>query len=66
MVLNIEPVLTLGSGSVTLLNDGWSYVTSDGSLSAQYEVTVAVHNDRTDILTLGRVGNEDLRHPPYS
>jgi len=65
MVLNIEPVLTLGSGAVTLLNDGWSYITSDGSLSAQYEVTVAVHTDHTDILTLGRLGEDDLRHPPY-
>jgi methionyl aminopeptidase len=66
MVLNIEPVLTLGSGSVELLNDGWSYITGDGSLSAQYEVTVAVRSDRTDILTLGRIeGENDLRLPPY-
>jgi len=54
MVLNIEPVLTLGSGEVVLLDDGWSYVTADGSLAAQFEVTVAVRSDRTDILTLGR------------
>jgi len=54
MVLNIEPVLTLGSGEVTLLDDGWSYVTADGALAAQFEVTVAVRSGRTDILTLGR------------
>ncbi|MFW6312450.1 MAG: type I methionyl aminopeptidase [Spirochaetota bacterium] len=54
MVLNIEPVLTLGSGEVTLLDDGWSYVTADGALAAQFEVTVSVRSDRTDILTLGR------------
>ena len=54
MVLNIEPVLTLGSGEVRRLDDGWSYVTADGSLAAQFEVTVAVRSDRTDILTLGR------------
>ena len=54
MVLNIEPVLTLGSGEVIVLDDGWSYVTADGTLAAQFEVTVAVRSDRTDILTLGR------------
>jgi len=54
MILNIEPVLTLGSGRVTLLDDGWSYVTADGTLAAQFEVTVSVRSDRTDILTLGR------------
>lgn len=54
MVINIEPVLTLGTGHVVLLDDGWSYVTADGSLAAQYEVTVYVRSDRTDILTLGR------------
>jgi methionyl aminopeptidase len=66
MVLNIEPVLTLGDGSVELLNDGWSYITGDGSLSAQYEVTVAVRADRTDILTLGRLeGAAEMGLPPY-
>ncbi len=54
MVLNIEPVLTLGSGEVVLLDDGWSYITADGTLAAQFEVTVSVRADRTDVLTLGR------------
>ena len=54
MVLNIEPVLTLGDGTVTRLDDGFSYVTGDGTLAAQFEVTVAVRSDRTDVLTLGR------------
>lgn len=54
MVLNVEPVLTLGTGEVHRLDDGWSYVTSDGSLAAQFELTVAVRSDRTDLLTLGR------------
>ncbi len=67
MVLNIEPVLTLGSGEVVKLDDGWSYVTVDGALAAQFEVTVAVRSDRTDILTLGRhlpLANPSV--PPYS
>lgn len=66
MVLNIEPVLTLGSGEVTKLDDGWSYITADGALSAQYELTVSVRSDRTDILTLGR--HRPVLHrstPPY-
>ncbi len=66
MVLNIEPVLTLGSGEVKKLDDGWSYITADGSLSAQFEFTVSVRSDRTDILTLGR--HRAFLHrsgPPY-
>lgn len=66
MVLNVEPVLTLGDGSVTRLGDGWSYATSDGSLSAQFEVTVAVSECGPVILTLGRFGIPDLlRSAPY-
>lgn len=66
MVLNIEPILTLGSGSVRRLDDGWSYVTADGELAAQFEVTVAIGADSTRILTLGR--HQELLsplHPPY-
>jgi methionyl aminopeptidase len=67
MVLNIEPVLTLGGPEVTLLDDGFSYVTADGSLSAQYEFTVAVRSDRTLALTLGRFGTElPQLNPPYT
>lgn len=66
MVFNIEPVLTLGHGTVTQLEDGWSFVTADGAVSAQYEVTVAVRVDRVDLLTLGRLAGE-IRdgYPPY-
>jgi methionyl aminopeptidase len=66
MVFNVEPVVTLGSGAVIQLNDGWSYITSDGSVSAQYEVTVAVRTDSSSILTLGRLGDDlDAAGPPY-
>jgi methionyl aminopeptidase len=66
MVFNVEPVVTLGSGEVTQLDDGWSYITSDGSVSAQYEVTVAVGGDASSILTLGRLGeNLSATSPPY-
>ena len=66
MVFNVEPVVTLGSGVVTQLDDGWSYITSDGSMSAQYEVTVAVREDFPVILTLGRLGDDIATDgPPY-
>ena len=66
MVFNVEPVVTLGSGAVTKLADGWSYVTADASLSAQYEVTVAVGEDSPRILTLGRIGDRPpADEPPY-
>jgi methionyl aminopeptidase len=55
MVLNIEPVVCLGNASVTLLADGWSYATADGSLSAQFELTVAVGADETSVLSLGGI-----------
>lgn len=51
MVFTIEPVITLGNGEVKPLGDGWGYITSDGSPTAQYEHTVAVFGDRTDVLT---------------
>jgi methionyl aminopeptidase len=65
-VVNIEPVVSLGTGRVTQLDDGWSFVTADGSLTAQYEVTVAVREQGPEILTLGRLGGGwDLAEPPY-
>ena len=66
MVLNVEPVVTFGNGAVNQISDGWSYVTADGSLSAQFEVTVAVRSNRTDILTLNRAGEPiPASFPPY-
>jgi methionyl aminopeptidase len=51
MVFTIEPVLCLGTPEYRLLEDGWSCRTSDGSLAAQFEHTIAVFRDRTEILT---------------
>ncbi len=66
MVLNIEPVVTLGSGSVQLLGDGWSYVTTDGALAAQFEHTVAVHQERNEVLTAPKeLGGLPTDFPPY-
>jgi methionyl aminopeptidase len=51
MVFTIEPVLTLGSGEITVLDDGWSIVTTDGQKTAQFEHTIAIFGSRTDVLT---------------
>ena len=51
MVFTVEPMLTLGMRDVHVSSDGWTLVTSDGSLSAQFEHTVAVFRDYTEVLT---------------
>ncbi len=51
MVFTIEPVLTLGSGKITTLDDGWSIVTADGKYTAQFEHTIAIFGKRTEVLT---------------
>jgi methionyl aminopeptidase len=52
MVFTIEPMINAGGYDVELLDDGWTAVTADGSLSAQFEHTVAVTPDGHDVLTL--------------
>ena len=51
MVLCIEPMVSAGKPGVQVLEDGWTAVTEDGSLSAHYEHTVAVTADGAMILT---------------
>jgi methionyl aminopeptidase len=51
MVLAIEPMVTMGSWEVNVLDDGWTAVTRDGSLAAHFEHTVAVTEDGPDVLT---------------
>jgi methionyl aminopeptidase len=52
MCLAIEPQVNLGSAEVRMLDDGWTAVTVDGSLSAHFEHTVAVTLDGPQVLTL--------------
>ena len=52
MVLAIEPMVNAGSHKVRTLNNKWTVVTCDGSLSAHYENTVAILPDGPEILTL--------------
>ncbi len=51
MVLAIEPMINTGSWEIDTLDDGWTIVTADGSLSAHFEHTVAVTDDGCQILT---------------
>lgn len=51
MVLAIEPMVTMGSWEVRILDDGWTAVTKDGSLAAHFEHTVAVTEEGPDVLT---------------
>lgn len=51
MTLAIEPMLNAGGPQVRLLDDDWTFVTSDGSLSAHYEHTVLIRADGPEILT---------------
>ena len=52
MTLAIEPMINIGSHRVNWLNDDWTVVTKDGSLSAHYENTVLITDGEPKLLTL--------------
>lgn len=62
MIFTIEPMINLGRPSVKVLNDGWTAVTRDRSLSAQFEHSVGVTETGCDIFTLSPAG---YTVPPY-
>ncbi len=51
MALTIEPMVNLGGADVFSLGDGWTVVTRDGSLSAQFEHTIVVTHDGCEVVT---------------
>ena len=51
-VYAVEPMVNVGGVGTRLLDDGWSVVTADGSLSAHWEHTIAITDDGPEILTL--------------
>lgn len=51
MTLAIEPMVNAGQPAVKILNDGWTVVTQDGSLSAHFEHTVLITESEPEILT---------------
>jgi methionyl aminopeptidase len=62
MFFTIEPMINLGRPQVKILSDGWTAVTRDRSLSAQFEHTVGVTEEACEIFTLSPAG---LHAPPY-
>ena len=62
MFFTVEPMINAGKHHVKVLEDGWTAVTRDRSLSAQFEHTVAVTADGHEIFTLSPAG---LDRPPY-
>ena len=63
MFFTIEPMINLGRFDVKVLADGWTAVTKDRSLSAQFEHSIAVTADGHEIFTTSPAG---LHQPPYS
>jgi methionyl aminopeptidase len=62
MLFTIEPMINLGRPHVKVLGDGWTAVTRDRSLTAQFEHTVGVTEDGVEIFTLSPAG---YHKPPY-
>jgi methionyl aminopeptidase len=57
MVFTVEPILCLGKPEVFTLDDGWTVMTKDGGPTAQFEHTIAVFRDRTEIMTCAAPGH---------
>jgi methionyl aminopeptidase len=58
MTFTIEPMVNAGKRHVKLLPDGWTVVTKDHSLSAQWEHTVLVTDTGFEVLTMGALSRE--------
>jgi methionyl aminopeptidase len=53
MTLTVEPMVNAGKRNVRLLPDGWTVVTKDHKLSAQWEHTILITENGYEVLTLG-------------
>jgi methionyl aminopeptidase len=62
MFFTIEPMINTGGPQVKILEDGWTAVTRDRSLSAQFEHSVGVTADGCEVFTLSPKG---WHQPPY-
>ena len=62
MFMTIEPMINLGRPAVKLLADGWTAVTRDKSLSAQFEHSIGITEDGCEVFTTSPAG---LHQPPY-
>ena len=63
MTFTIEPMINAGKLDVKVLNDGWTAVTKDKSLSAQFEHTVGITENSYEIFT---ESVKEYRKPPYN
>ena len=63
MFFTVEPMINIGRADVKLLDDGWTAVTRDRSLSAQFEHSIGITEDRCEIFTKSPAG---LDKPPYA
>ena len=63
MFFTVEPMINLGKPGVKILSDGWTAVTRDRSLSAQFEHSIGVTADGHEIFTKSPAG---LDCPPYA
>ncbi|MDP3676119.1 MAG: type I methionyl aminopeptidase [Novosphingobium sp.] len=63
MFFTIEPMINLGKPPVKLLEDGWTAVTRDRSLSAQFEHSIGITEDGCEVFTASPRG---LNKPPYA
>lgn len=63
MFFTIEPMINTGVWQTKLLNDGWTVITKDNSLSAQFEHTLGVTDNGYEIFTKSP---KNLDNPPYS
>lgn len=62
MIFTIEPMINGGKPDVRMLSDGWTAVTRDRTLSAQFEHSIGITEDGCEIFTRSPAG---LDHPPY-
>ena len=63
MIFTIEPMINTGTWQVKILSDGWTAVTRDRGLSAQFEHSIGVTKDGVEIFTQSPLG---LTMPPYN
>ena len=62
MIFTVEPMINFGKYETKILSDGWTAVTKDKSLSAQFEHTVGIKDNGFEIFTLSQ---ENLDQPTY-
>jgi len=63
MIFTIEPMINEGDYQTKMLNDGWTSVSKDKKLSAQFEHTIGITDTGYEVFTLSK---KKLHHPPYS